>query len=101
VVLSSFEGTEFKASAIMHPAMTDPADAPKVTIPIAILPSGDEDKEALTKFQEALKVKNILDWFPDMLHGWMAARADLEDPKIKSEYERGYQLLLNFFHDNL
>jgi len=100
-VLSSFEGTGFTASAIIHPAMVDPADAPKVTIPIAVLPSGDEDKDAVTKFGNDLKVKHTLEWFPDVIHGWMAARSDLEDPKVKSEYERGYKLLLNFFHDNL
>jgi len=100
-VLSSQEGTPFSAAAIMHPAMTDPADAPKVTIPIAVLPSGDEDKDALTNFQKGLKVKNVLEWFPTQLHGWMAARADLSDEKVASEYKRGYQIVLDFFHQNL
>jgi hypothetical protein len=54
--------------------MIDPADAPKVTVPIAVLPSGDEDKDALEGFKSSLKVPNILEWFPDQLHGWMAAR---------------------------
>jgi len=100
-ILSSQEGTPFSAASVMHPAMIDPADAPKVTIPIAVLPSGDEDKDALTNFQKALKVKNILEWFPTQLHGWMAARADLSNEEVKSEYKRGYQILLDFFHQNL
>lgn len=74
VNLVSQEGTPFKAAAIIHPAMVDPADASKVTIPIAVLPSGDEDKEALTAYGKALKVENVLEWFPTQIHGWMAAR---------------------------
>lgn len=74
VTLSSQEGTQFKAAAGCHPAMVDPADAPKVTIPICVLPSKDEDKDAVSKFQKALKVKNSVETFPDQVHGWMAAR---------------------------
>jgi dienelactone hydrolase len=74
VNLASQSGTPFKAAATCHPAMVDPSDAPKVTIPIAVLPSGDEDKDTLTKYESELKVKHILEWFPDQLHGWMAAR---------------------------
>lgn len=32
---------------------------------------------------------------------WMAARGDLEDEKVKKEYERGYQVLLGFYHEHL
>jgi hypothetical protein len=27
--------------------------------------------------------------------------ADLEDEKVKKEYERGYKLVLDFFHEHL
>lgn len=100
VNLSSQQGTPFKAAAACHPAMVDPSDAPGVTIPYAMLPSMDEDKEAVGKWQEGLKVKNIVQWFPDQVHGWMAARGDLKDEKVRKEYERGYQTLLNFFHEH-
>jgi hypothetical protein len=59
---------------MIHPAMIDPADAPKVTIPLIMLPSGDEDKDAVSKFQSGLQVKNVVEWFPTQIHGWMAAR---------------------------
>jgi len=101
VNLSSQPGTHFKAAAACHPAMVDPADAPKITIPIAVLPSQDEDKDAIGKYKEGLTVKNIVEWFPDQIHGWMAARSNLDDPKVKAEYERGYKLLLDFFHEHL
>jgi len=99
--LASMKDTPFKAAAACHPAMVDPADAPSVTIPIALLPSGDEDKDAVAKYQEALKVKNKVEWFPDQIHGWMAARSNLEDAKVKEEYERGYKILLEWFHETL
>jgi len=101
VNLSSQEGTVFKAAAACHPAMVAAADAPGVTIPYAMLPSGDEDMAEVEKWQKGLKVPNIVEHFPDQLHGWMAARSNLEDPKVKAEYERGYQTLLNFFHEHL
>lgn len=101
VNLSSQEGTPFKAAAACHPAMVDPADAEKLTIPIAVLPSKDEDKDAVSKYENNLKVKHIVEWFPTQVHGWMAARSDLEDPEVKKEYERGYKTLLDFFHQYL
>jgi hypothetical protein len=54
--------------------MIDPADAPKVTIPIAMLPSMDEDKDAVTKYEKELKVKHVIETFDTQIHGWMAAR---------------------------
>ena len=72
--LASQEDTPFKAAAACHPAMVDPADAPKVTVPIALLPSQDEDKDAVSKYEKELKVKHIVEWYPTQIHGWMAAR---------------------------
>lgn len=54
--------------------MVDPADAEKVAIPILMLPSKDEDKEAVKKWQQNLKVKNNVETFDDQIHGFMAAR---------------------------
>jgi hypothetical protein len=54
--------------------MIDPNDASKMTIPIAMLPSKDEDKDAVSKYASALKVKHVVETFHDQIHGWMAAR---------------------------
>ncbi len=35
--------------------------------------------------------------FSDQLHGWMGARADLEDARNKEEYIRGWKTVLEFF----
>lgn len=38
--------------------------------------------------------------FSDQIHGWMGARADLDDARVKEEYERGYKTVLSFFANN-
>jgi len=101
VNLSSQEGTKFKVAASCHPAMVAADDAPGTKIPFAMLPSQGEDKGDVEKWEKAMKVEHIVEWFPDQLHGFMAARADLEDAKVKSEYERGYKIVLDFFHKHM
>lgn len=72
--LTSQSGTFFSAAAGVHPAMVDPNDAKGITIPLCMLASGDEDKEAVKKFEEALNVPKHVETFADQVHGWMAAR---------------------------
>jgi dienelactone hydrolase len=91
----------FKAAAQAHPAMLDPNDAKNITVPIAVLASKDEDPAAVKGYQENLKVPNHVETFSTQIHGWMAARANLEDPEVRKEYERGYQTVLGFFHEHL
>ena len=74
VNLSITADTPFKAAAICHPVGLDAEDASNVSIPIAILPSKDEDEALVGKYMSALKVKHITERFPDQVHGWMAAR---------------------------
>ncbi|KAI9805028.1 MAG: hypothetical protein M1833_006332 [Piccolia ochrophora] len=101
VTLSSAQNTPFNAAAQVHPAMVDPNDATNTTIPMLLLASGDESVDDVKKFNENLKVKCHVETFSDQLHGWMAARADLEDARVKSEYERGYRTVSSFFHEHL
>lgn len=81
--------------------MVDANDASEITIPIAMLPSKDEPKEDVEKWQQNIKTKNVVEWWPNQVHGFMAARGDLNDPAVKSDYEKAYQLLLNFFHEHM
>jgi len=101
VNLVSQSGTPFKAAAVCHPAMVDPNDAPKVTIPLLAIPSGEEDKSAVDQYEANLKVPKQVEWFHDQVHGFMAARGDLEDDKVRAAYEKAYQILLDFFHKHL
>lgn len=81
--------------------MVDAADAQGMTVPFAMLASGDEPEEDVKKFEEALGgVKKHVEIFKDQIHGWMAARSNLEDERVKSEYERGYKTILKFFGEN-
>ena len=96
--LLSQQGTKFDAAAEVHPAFVDENDAKGFQIPVCMLASKDEPADAVTAFEKALKVPHHVETFDDQVHGWLAARADFENPKTKAEYERGYKTLLDFFH---
>ncbi|PMD35396.1 dienelactone hydrolase family protein-like protein [Hyaloscypha variabilis F] len=93
--------TPFKAAAECHPAMIDPSEALEIKIPLAMLASGDEPAEDVKKFEANLKGEKHVEIFSDQIHGWMAARSNLDDARVKSEYERGYKTLLEFYAKHL
>lgn len=95
------EGSRIKAGAQTSPALVDVADAEKVRIPMLVMPSMDEDEAEFKKYAAALKGVNKLEYFGKMPHGWMSARGDLKDEECKGEYERGYQIALEFFNEHL
>lgn len=91
----------FSACAQIHPAMVDPADANGVKVPMALLASGEEPADKVKEFESNLAgVPSHVETFGDQVHGWMAARADLSDARVKEEYVRGYKTLLEFFGKN-
>ncbi|KAI0118295.1 alpha/beta-hydrolase [Nemania sp. FL0031] len=91
----------FKAGIEAHPAMVDPKDAEGIKIPLALLASKDENPEDVKKFEANLTGPKHVETFGDQIHGWMAARSDLEDERVKSEYKRGYQTVLKFLSEHL
>lgn len=95
------DNSPFGALASVHPAMVDPQDAEGVKVPTALLASGDEPVEDVKKFEDALDVPKHVEVFKDQIHGWMAARSNLSDDRVKQEYERGYKTLLSFFGQHL
>lgn len=95
------DNSPFGAVASVHPAMVDPADAQGINVPMALLASGDEPAEDVKKFEDALKVPKHVEIFKDQIHGWMAARSNLSDDRVKEEYERGYKTLLSFYGKHL
>ncbi|KAI0439427.1 hypothetical protein F4803DRAFT_531151 [Xylaria telfairii] len=100
-LVSASPENPFKAGIEVHPAMVDPEDAKKIKVPLAFLASKDEDAEAVKKFEANLTGPKYVETFPDQIHGWMAARSDLEDERVKSEYKRGYQAVLKFLQEQL
>ncbi|KAL8776081.1 MAG: hypothetical protein Q9213_008394 [Squamulea squamosa] len=101
VSLTSQSGTPFTASAEVHPAMVDPNDAKGFKVPVCMLASGDEKPEDVENFRKNLSVDNHVETFKDQVHGWMAGRGDLKNERVRSEYERGYGVLLDFYHKHL
>ncbi|KAL3466849.1 Alpha/Beta hydrolase protein [Aspergillus heterothallicus] len=96
-VLASGEGNvTFKAAVQCHPAMLDPENAKEVSIPMALLASKDENPEDVSAFGANLREDHYVETFPGQIHGWMAARSDLEDETVRKEYERGYRTALDF-----
>ncbi|KAL1992836.1 hypothetical protein VTN49DRAFT_3592 [Thermomyces lanuginosus] len=91
----------FKAAAQVHPSFMDPEEAKKVGVPMALLPSKDEDPATIQAYADNLTVPKLVETYSDMVHGWMAARANLEDPEVRKQYQRGYQTLLGFFRAHL
>lgn len=100
-LIAGKEGSRFQAAVQTSPAMVDPGDAANVKIPMMMLASKEEPAEDVKKYDEALKVTKHVETFGDQVHGFMSARADLKNSKVKQEYERGYKLALQFFHDNI
>jgi len=97
---SGSENKLFVAAAQCHPAMVDANDAKVVNIPMAMLASGDEPVQAVKDFEANLTVPKHVETFSSQIHGWMAARSDLENPEVRKEYERGYKTVLEFFHQH-
>lgn len=72
----------------------DVADAQALSIPHIVLASKDEPADAVTAYTDLL-AKNHgqkeahVETYSKMWHGWMGARADLEQEESRAEYARG------------
>jgi dienelactone hydrolase len=96
-LVTSSPKNPFSVAATAHPAMIDPSGAEKISVPFILLASGEEPVDVVESFKAKLKVPHHIETFGDQVHGWMAARADLSNPRVSAEYARGYQTLLAFF----
>jgi len=99
-LVTSGDSNPFKIAAVVHPAMVDPSEAEKITVPYILLASMEEPADTVKEFESKLKVPNHVETFSDQIHGWMAARSDLSNPRVKAEYIRGYKTVLEFFGKN-
>ncbi|KAI1211912.1 Alpha/Beta hydrolase protein [Annulohypoxylon truncatum] len=100
-LVTSKPDTVFKAGVEAHPAMVDPADAENIKVPLALLASKDETPEDVKKFEANLTGPKYVETFGDQIHGWMAARSDLENERVKAEYIRGYETVLKFLSQHI
>ncbi|KAL3417362.1 dienelactone hydrolase [Phlyctema vagabunda] len=89
----------FKIVVQCHPALIEPAEALSITIPTLVLASKDEDLAVVQSYVENLACngeQKALHVFDDMVHGWLSARGDLEDVRVRDEWVRGYGLINEF-----
>ncbi|CUA72478.1 putative AIM2 family protein C30D10,14 [Schizosaccharomyces pombe 972h-] [Rhizoctonia solani] len=90
------------AVVAIHPAFLDVKDAENLKVPIGLFPSKDEPLDEYEKIIKSISTKpfaskNAYKVYPDMPHGWAAARADLEDPQNKKQYEDVYGTAVTFY----
>lgn len=93
----------FQAAAQVHPGMLDVADAQKIAIPFCTFGSEEEPADKIEEYGNNLanQTDKLIRQFPDQKHGFMSARGDLADPAVRAQYERAYQLVLDFFVKHL
>jgi dienelactone hydrolase len=75
-------------------------DAEALTAPHICLASPGEPADVVAQIKEILSKPGktgVVETYETMFHGWMGARANLEDDKNRSEYERGYNQVAGFF----
>jgi len=104
VALASGAGSPFKVSGQTHPGRLAKEDALKIAIPHIVLASKDEPADAVADYKEVIgsnATGGVVETYSTMHHGWMGARANLEDPANLKEYERGYKQLAEFFNKHL
>jgi len=102
VILAGQDDSIFNGIAMMHPAMLGPDDGEKLAVPLGMFISKDEPKDDCEKIMKSLEdkpfaAKNMYKYYPTMFHGWAAARANLEDPENKKQFEDVYARLQEFF----
>jgi hypothetical protein len=68
------------------------ADADKVTITHIVLASKDEPADVVSHYAKVVPSGKggVVDTYDTIHHGWMGARADLEDDANAKEFQRGY-----------
>jgi len=107
--LASGPGTAFAATAQAHPALLDPGDAAKLTIPAFSIMTKDEDATAIENFKkacenhenEAVRAKSKIIVWNGTFHGFMAARTNLQNKDNLEYYTKGYQELVDWFKEVL
>ncbi|KAI1286593.1 Alpha/Beta hydrolase protein [Xylaria venustula] len=96
LVTSQASSNPFSIAVACHPAMVNPSGADNIGVPYGLIASMEEPVETIKDFESRLKVPHRVEIFGDQVHGFMAARADLNDGHVKAEYARTYQVVLDF-----
>ncbi|KAL1410188.1 hypothetical protein Q8F55_004193 [Vanrija albida] len=105
-IVTAEKVNEFAAISAAHPSFVDVADADRIhNTPVLLLPSQGEDRATVDGLYAALEKanpgKNYIKWYPDAVHGFAAARADLSDEKQREAFHDAYVQFTNFFKATL
>ncbi|KAI2694763.1 hypothetical protein CBS147372_9602 [Penicillium roqueforti] len=104
VVLNSGADTPFTATGQTHPGRLEKVDAEKLTIPHIVLASKDESADVVNEYSQIISSNEFggkVETYSSMWHGWMGARAKLDDEHSCAEYTRGYNQFADFFKNFL
>lgn len=99
-VLASGSETPYKVSGTAHPGRLAKEDALNLTIPHLVLASPGEPAEIVKAYADIFdsgEKTGEVETYSTMLHGWMGARADLQNEENAKEFERGYNHVARFF----
>ena len=58
----------------------------KIAVPICMLADKDQDTKRSKRFEDALSVEQYSGTSHEQVHGWMSARDDLSDARVKEEF---------------
>jgi dienelactone hydrolase len=75
-----------------------------LNVPHICLASPGEPADVVAEIKEMLSKPGrtgYVETYETMFHGWMGARANLEDEKNLKEYERGYNAVADFYNKYL
>ncbi|KAL7285798.1 hypothetical protein ACG7TL_000907 [Trametes sanguinea] len=101
VLAGADPATPFDAVAACHPAMLSHGDVTELKVPLGLYPSKDEPVEEMKQILEIVSKKSFASQndhkFYASPHGFGGARADLEDPQGKQDYEDLYARLVGVF----
>ncbi|KAI9059667.1 hypothetical protein FKP32DRAFT_1579652 [Trametes sanguinea] len=95
--------TPFDAVAACHPAMLSHGDVTELKVPLGLYPSKDEPVEEMKQILEIVSKKSFASQNDHKFyssyapHGFGGARADLQDPQGRKDYEDLYARLISFF----
>ena len=88
----------------MHPGRLEVKEARAITIPhICLFSKEDGSPELVEEYGNVLKERqeNFVDKYDAMVHGWMGARGNLEDPEVVKDFDKGYTQVADFFQQHL
>jgi len=67
-----------------------------VSVPLLALCSKDEPESEYAHFKPALSVEHRFEHFPEMVHGWLSARADLSKEEVRQDFQCGYDMVIDW-----